>query len=124
MDGVPRTTGVNSGRLDMYYISPDGKRMRSMSEVYSFLGLTAAPPKSSGPAPTAAHVAAAAAAAANSGRGVREAKLSASAAITGWFPRLAVYNTKTLPCLEFLIRPCSQLQPSLALHQATGFRGE
>lgn len=85
VDGVPRTTGVNSGRLDMYYISPDGKRMRSMSEVYSFLGLTSAPPKSqhAAPAPSAAHVAAAATTAAQSGRGVREAKLSASAAITG-----------------------------------------
>lgn len=54
-----------------------------MSEVYSFLGLTPAPPKANAPAPSAAHVAAAAATAANSGRAVREAKLSASAAITG-----------------------------------------
>ena len=98
VDGVPRTTGVTSGRLDMYYISPDGKRMRSMSEVYSFLGLTAAPTKSSAPpAPTvtAAHVAAAAATAATSGRGVREAKLSASAAITGAHP---IRSYHILPC--------------------------
>jgi hypothetical protein len=83
VDGVPRTTGVNSGRLDMYYISPDGKRMRSMSEVYSYLGLTAAPPKSTAPQPSTTQVAVAHSVAATNGRGVREAKLSASAAITG-----------------------------------------
>ena len=75
VDGVPRAAGVNSGRLDMYYISPDGKRMRSMSEVYQFLGLTSQAPKSSRPVPMPQAV--------DAPRSSREAKIYATAAISG-----------------------------------------
>lgn len=75
VDGVPRAAGVNSGRLDMYYISPDGKRMRSMSEVYQFLGLTAAAPKSTRPVTSPQMV--------DAPRSSREAKIFATAAISG-----------------------------------------
>eukprot|EP00892_Ulva_mutabilis_P011205 jgi/Ulvmu1/8457/UM043_0037.1 len=74
VDGVPRAAGVNSGRLDMYYISPDGKRMRSMSEVYQYLGLTTPAPKSTRLMPVQA--------APDAPRSSREAKIYATAAIS------------------------------------------
>lgn len=74
VDGIPRAAGVNSGRLDMYYIAPDGKRMRSMSEVYQYLGLSAQPAKAVRPV---------SASSADAPRSSREAKIYASAAISG-----------------------------------------
>lgn len=72
---MPRAAGVNSGRLDMYYIAPDGKRMRSMSEVYQYLGLTAPAPKSSKPVISPQML--------DAPRSSREAKIYATAAISG-----------------------------------------
>jgi hypothetical protein len=39
VQGTMRNTGVNSGRLDMLYISPDQQRFRSQNQVLYHLGL-------------------------------------------------------------------------------------
>lgn len=83
VDGVPRAAGVNSGRLDMYYIAPDGKRMRSMSEVYQYLGLTAPAPKSSKPVISPQML--------DAPRSSREAKIYATAAISGALSQPAIH---------------------------------
>jgi hypothetical protein len=81
--GVQRTKGRSAGRVDYRYIAPDGKKLRQMRDVYSYLGLTAAAPRPTAPHPSTTQVAEANAVATTNGRGVREATLSASVAITG-----------------------------------------
>ena len=52
--GTMRTTGVNSGRLDMTYISPEMQRFRSQKDVLTHLGLGRPASSEGGPARAAA----------------------------------------------------------------------
>lgn len=74
--------GVNAGRLDMFYISPEGRRFRSQNEVFVYLELSR-PNSTEAPAGGGGKGRGAADTAAYDGRTARGAKLQAMAGIAG-----------------------------------------
>jgi hypothetical protein len=79
--GVTRSGGVNTGRLDVFFVTPDGsRRMRSINEAVAFLGLF----KRATPEPADLLMPI----------GPRAAKESATAAITGAVTSISYYMTK------------------------------